>query len=131
MGETANEIEARIERTRDDLVSNIRELEQKVEELKDWKHYFRNSPAAMLGAAFGGGIVLARMMGGKNRLRSFSSETGQNSYTPNVRSDRRKYKTSETWDTFKGALIGIAPLVLGISSEKWSRASPRNPVDYR
>ena len=59
MDETANEIEAQIDRTRERLGSNLRELEDKVDAATDWREHFRERPHLFLGAAFIGGVVLA------------------------------------------------------------------------
>lgn len=76
MGQTADQIETHIERTRDNLGSNITELEQKVKSATDWKHYFRNNPMTMMGVAFGGGVLLAVMLGNgrRHRARTFYFE---------------------------------------------------------
>jgi hypothetical protein len=109
MGETTHQIEAHIENTRDNLGSNIHELEQKVKSVTDWKQHFRSNPMTLLGVAFGGGIVLATMLGGnKNRrgVGEFSSHaTGSE---PHAGTDHQKHKALETWDNIKGALIGVA-----------------------
>ena len=63
----------------------------------------------MLGVAFGGGILLATMLGGrKNRRgeRGFPSHaTGSE---PHAGTEQQKHKALETWDNIKGALIGVA-----------------------
>ncbi len=109
MGQTTHQIEAHIEDTREDLGSNLHELEQKVKSVTDWKQHFQTSPMTMLGVAFGGGILLATMLGGrKNRRgeRGFSSPaTGSE---PHAGTDHQKHKALETWDNIKGALIGVA-----------------------
>ena len=109
MGETANEIETHIERTRQDLGSNLNELENKVKSVTDWKHHFQNSPMTMIGVAFGGGILLATALGGRKgrrRERSFASDAGDNERHAGL--DRQKDKALESWDNIKGALIGVA-----------------------
>ena len=55
MDETANQIEAQIDRTRERLGSNLRELEDKVDAATDWREHFRERPHLFLGAAFIGG----------------------------------------------------------------------------
>ena len=57
--------------------------------------------------AFGGGIVLASMLGGKSSRRSRSVASGE-SYTPHAVTDHQTHKALETWDNIKGALIGVA-----------------------
>ena len=69
MDETANEIEAHIDRTRERLGSNLRELEDKVEAATDWREHFRERPHLFLGAAFVGGVLVATVLGTKPRAR--------------------------------------------------------------
>ena len=106
MGETTDQIENYIDTKRDDLSSNIRELENKVKSATDWKQQFEKNPMVMIGAAFGGGVLLATMLGGsrRNGRRSSSSEPS----TPHAGTDHQKHKALETWDNIKGALIGVA-----------------------
>ena len=59
MDETAYEIEEHIDRTRERLGSNLRELEDKVEAATDWREHFRERPHLFLGAAFVGGALVA------------------------------------------------------------------------
>ena len=96
MGQAANQIEAHIEDTRADLGDNLRELEQKVKSATDWKHHYRNNPMTMVGIAFGGGIMLAAMLGGRKHRR------------PNGQTSGASLKAIETIDTIKNAIIGVA-----------------------
>jgi Protein of unknown function (DUF3618) len=106
MGQTASQIEAHIEHTREDLGSNLDQLERKVKSAADWRHQFQERPALMLGAAFGGGIFLATMLGGrKARRRREGRYPGTEAHAG---SDTQKHKALETWDNVKGALIGLA-----------------------
>jgi hypothetical protein len=105
MGETTNQIEAHIERTRENLGANIQELEQKVKSATDWKHHFQNNPMAMMGVAFGGGILLAAMIGGKRRRSPAVSEQARHSPRG---TGRHKHLALEAWDHITGALIGVA-----------------------
>ena len=45
MDETANQIEAQIDRTRERLGSNFRELEDKVDAVTDWREHFQSGRA--------------------------------------------------------------------------------------
>jgi hypothetical protein len=67
MDQTTDQIEAHIEDTRKDLGANLQELEVKVKSAADWRHQFRRNPMAMLGAAFGGGVLLALLAGKRRR----------------------------------------------------------------
>ena len=107
MGETTNQIEAHIENTRDNLGSNLNELERKVKSVTDWRQHFQSNPMTMIGLAFGGGILLATVMGGRRSRRSERSYASQPS-EPHAGTDHQKHKAMETWDNIKGALIGVA-----------------------
>lgn len=104
MGQTTQQIEAHIERTRENLGSNLNELERKVKSATDWKQHFQTNPMTMLGVAFGGGILLSTMLGGRRHRRS-THATGAE---PHAGTDLQKHKAMETWDNIKGALIGVA-----------------------
>ena len=69
MDETTDQIEAHIDRTRERLGSNLRELEDKVEAATDWREHFRERPHVFLGAAFIGGLVLASALKSKSAGR--------------------------------------------------------------
>jgi len=73
MDETVDQIEAHIDRTRDRLGSNLRELEEKVDAATDWRAYFRERPHVFLAAAFFGGVVLARTLKSKSAGRPLSA----------------------------------------------------------
>ena len=104
MGETTNQIEANIESARDNLGSNLNELERKVKSVTDWKQHFQTKPMTMLGVAFGGGILLATMMGGR-RSRRIERRL---SYEPHARTEYQKHAGMDAWDNIKGALVGVA-----------------------
>jgi len=115
MGQTTNQIEQYIDSKREDLGSNLSELESKVKSMTDWKHHFENSPMTLLAVAFGGGIVLASMLGGrKRRVRVFSDSSVSlprpaSRFTETMpATEQLKDKALETWDNIKGALIGVA-----------------------
>jgi len=107
MGQATNQIEAQIEDRRADLGSNLRELEQKVKSVTDWKHHFQQNPMMLLGAAFGGGILLAATLGGRKRrrgTRNFSADPAGHEHA----GTEPKHRAIETWDNIKGALVGVA-----------------------
>ena len=66
MGETTDQIENYIDQKRDDLGSNLKELEGKVRGMTDWRQQYHKSPLTAVAIAFGGGIVLASMLAGKS-----------------------------------------------------------------
>jgi hypothetical protein len=115
MGQTASQIENHIESKREDLGSNLRELENKVKSVADWHHQFKSHPLVFLGLAFGGGAVLASMFGGSSGRRHSSSYSRQNRVDgsdagPRTRrvSSPAMEKAYEAWENVQGALVGIA-----------------------
>jgi hypothetical protein len=109
MEQTAQQIETHIENTRDELGSNLYELERKVKSVTDWKEQFQKNPMLILGAAFSGGVLLASVMSGRRSRRNESVYSGNSGDSkPHASTDHQKYKALQTWDNIKGALIGVA-----------------------
>jgi len=109
MVETTRQIETYIENKREDLGSNLQELEHKLKSVTDWRQQFRNSPMTLVAVAFGGGIVLAGMLGGQRRrprVASLGDSRGGDGVPSGT--DRQKQQALETWDNIKAALIGVA-----------------------
>jgi len=69
MGQTTDEIANDIDRTREDLKSNLAELESRVKAVTDWRVHFRNHPGPMVSAALVGGVLLSLMIGGRPPTR--------------------------------------------------------------
>jgi hypothetical protein len=67
MGETTDQIENHIETKREDLHSNLKELENRMKTATDWRQYFQRHTGTMVAAAFGGGVVVSAMLGKKTR----------------------------------------------------------------
>ena len=105
MDETANQIEAHIDRTRERLGSNLRELEDKVEAATDWREHFRERPHVFLGAAFIGGMVLASTLRSKSAGRPLSGVA----MNPAVGGHGlAQAQARELLNNVQGALIGVA-----------------------
>jgi hypothetical protein len=78
-----------------------------VKAVTDWRQQFQRSPMTAVAVAFGGGVVLASMLGGKSR-RSARGAASVGSHAPHAGTDHQTHKALETWDNIKGALIGVA-----------------------
>lgn len=63
MGQTTQQIATDIARTREDLKSNIEELETRVKDVADWRSQFRRHPGAMIAVAVVGGALLSALLG--------------------------------------------------------------------
>jgi hypothetical protein len=105
MDETANQIEAQIDRTRERLGSNLRELEDKVDAATDWREHFRERPYLFLGAAFIGGVALASAVHPKSADRAPSAAA----LNPRVNGNGSvQAQALELWDNVQAALVGLA-----------------------
>ena len=101
MDETANALEAHIDRTRERLGSNLKELENKVDAATDWREYFRERPYLFLGAALAGGAVLATAI----RRMPATRETGEAVVrrVASINGPARE-QASDLWKNIQGAL---------------------------
>jgi dienelactone hydrolase len=99
--QTTNQIEHYIDHKREELGSNLHELEHKISAATDWRHHFQKNPMTLIGVAFGGGVILASLLGGPQRRGS--APTGART-TPNP----TRAHALDTWDHIKSALIGVA-----------------------
>ena len=109
MGETINEIERDLAAERVDLRRNLGELETKARQLTDWRHYYRNHPAALIGAALASGVVLGVIAGGGSTHRDHFPEApfpGEPS-EPRPRS-RAMRRLENDWRHLSDALMGVA-----------------------
>jgi hypothetical protein len=108
MAERTDLIEQHIELTRYQLGNNLHELEDKVKQAADWKTYYERNPMMMVGLAFGGGVLLASMMGSKRGRQDtpFTAQTPRSAgYLPGA---TQRNPLSDTWQDIKAALIGLS-----------------------
>ena len=109
MGETINEIERELAAERIDLSRNLGELETKARQLTDWRHYYRNHPGQLLGAAVASGVVLGIIAGGKPASspshREFAAVPDHGAPRPKSRALTR---LEQDWTHISDALMGVA-----------------------
>ena len=114
MAQTTNEIEAHLHNKREELGQNIRELERKVKHAADWKNHFETRPMAMMGAAFGGGLLLAVALSGRDQNRSPAYPVSPRTLVDEKVTEKAKVKSeitqkaNDTWEDIKHALLGVA-----------------------
>jgi hypothetical protein len=109
MGEKSNQIERQIARERGQLGRNLNELQSRVEEATDWRLQFQKRPMLMMGVALGGGLLLAAVTGRRSGSRHHYPEHREDSGREHRRgTELQKNKALETFDTIKGAMIGVA-----------------------
>ena len=107
MGQRTDQIENQIENKREDLKSNLQELESRVKTATDWRHYFAEHTGTMIAAAFGGGVLLAAMLGGRSSRASLS-QVSSSADSPRRWERGTKDEVLENLDSIKSALVGAA-----------------------
>ncbi|HSU60864.1 MAG TPA: hypothetical protein VLI55_16240 [Bryobacteraceae bacterium] len=109
MDEKSDQIEREIQLERGQLGSNLNELQSRVEEATDWRVQFQKKPMLMMGVALGGGLLLASMTRKRRRRGgSYSDERSATEYHPRRGTELQKNAALETFDSIKGAMIGVA-----------------------
>jgi len=108
MDEAAYKIEAQIDRTRERLGSNLRELEHRIDAATDWREQFRARPHLFLGGALAGGALLAVALRPTAARHAVDSprEDHLRAFSRNGVDGREQ--ALELWNSIKGALIGVA-----------------------
>lgn len=104
MGERTDQIESQIETKREDLRSNLRELETRVKSATDWRHYFRQHTGTMIAVAFGGGVLLSAL----TRSRTASKLAGAASEGIRAATPGTRHEVHKTFDSITSALLGVA-----------------------
>ena len=108
MAERTELIEQHIELTRYQLGNNLHELEDKVKQAADWRTYYERNPMMMVGLAFGGGVMLASMLGGKRERQETPFAAQAPRSAGYLTGATQRDPVSETWQNMKAALIGLA-----------------------
>lgn len=109
MGEKSNQIEREIRRERGQLGQNLNELQSRVQEATDWRAQFQKRPMLMMGVAVGGGLLLASVTGRRSRSRRhYGEDRSAEAHEYRRGTELQKNKALETFDTIKGAMIGVA-----------------------
>jgi hypothetical protein len=93
MGEKTDRIERYIQQQRRDCQDNMFELKQKVRRSVDWRSHVEERPLAMVGIAFGGGVLLSTLLGAGGPSKS-------QQLSPDDRPSR--------WGILRAALIAVA-----------------------
>lgn len=102
MAETTEKIEDFMTHKREHLGSNLRVLEKRMRAATDWQSHFRNHPGWAIGAALGGGAILALLVLPSGPRR------------PTVRRladrppDRHQEEIHSYWNQLKSAAIAVA-----------------------
>jgi len=108
MDQTAQQIVAHIDTTRERLGSNLDELERKVEAVTDWREHFQARPFTLLGMAFAGGVVVAATLRSRPSRPSNDFARPAPAFQSPTASESQKHQALDTLHNIKGALIGVA-----------------------
>jgi len=108
MAERPDQIEQHIAVTRHELGSNLHELENKVKQAADWRTYYERNPMMMVGLAFGGGVLLASMMGGRRGRQDMPVIPEAPRTAGYLTGATQRNPLSDTWQNMKAALIGLS-----------------------
>lgn len=110
MDEAADKIEAQIDRTRERLGSNFRELEHKIDAATDWREQFRARPHVFLGGAIAGGALLAAVLRPTAPRHAVDSPSEDHLRAISRNGVDGREQALELWNNIKGALIGVAAM---------------------
>jgi hypothetical protein len=125
MGEQSDRIERHIRDQRNELGEHINELQEKVKRAVDWRVQFKERPMTMIGLAFGGGVLLSALIGGRSHSRhpKRSADHQRSSWSDQqpARADfgingsaaHNTSQSSESWRNIKGALVGVLATKVG------------------
>jgi hypothetical protein len=124
MGEQSDQIAGHIRDQRNELGEHINELQEKVKRVVDWRVQFEERPMTMIGLAFGGGMLLSTLIGGRSRSKRTKVGNNQRNTSGDQRAGRADFGTngstaykmnepSTSWRNIKGALAGVAAAKFG------------------
>jgi hypothetical protein len=102
MEQTTERIESEIQDGRNELRANLDELRDRVYSATDWRRQFRANPALGLGLAFGGGLLLAKLLRPKAGGAHSHPQPGARE-PPGTPAGRGQL----LWEAMQSALIGM------------------------
>jgi hypothetical protein len=106
----AHKIEVQIDRTRERLGSNLRELEDRIDAATDWREQFRARPHVFLGGAIAGGALLAAVLRQRSPRQVFDSSNEVHLASVSRNGVNAQEQALELWNNIKGALFGVAAM---------------------
>jgi hypothetical protein len=106
----AHKIEVQIDRTRERLGSNLRELEDRIDAATDWREQFRARPHLFLGGAIACGALLAAALRRTAPRHAFDSSTEDHPMSISRNGVDSREQALELWNNIKGALLGLAAM---------------------
>jgi hypothetical protein len=108
MDKAAHTLEAHIDRTRERIGSNLKELEERVDAATDWREQFRARPHLFLGGALVGGALLAAALRPTSSRHEFEPSSSAPLTSLARRGVNAQQQAFELWNDVKTALIAVA-----------------------
>jgi hypothetical protein len=106
MDKTADEIERDIKDCLARLRSNLNEIEQRAKSFIDWREQYRRRPGTVVSLAFGGGLLVAGLVGRK------TGEVAAQRRFVDRRGGPQTDQMSHIWDNVQRELIGMATAIV-------------------
>jgi hypothetical protein len=106
MDEAVRQLETHIDRTRQRLGSNLKELEDRVDSVTDWRAQFRRRPYSFIGLALVGGACLSAALRSSPSRRKFGESESAASGSRGAGTARGQ--GLEIWENVRRALLGVA-----------------------
>jgi hypothetical protein len=113
MGQTLDQIEGHIDRTRDRLASNLDEFERRFDAATDWREYFRAKPFVFLSAAVAGGALAALVFQNTRANRAYHSSNPPRNDSISAsgfaaRLNSPAAQAGKVWNNLKRAAVSLA-----------------------
>ena len=105
MDESTVQLQRQLASEREQLNDNLRVLETKAREMTDWRSQFQKQPLLMLGLAFGGGMILSNLVGGRRAAPAVdpTDGRGRQAWTP-----RPPATANGSWHRVRDTLSAVA-----------------------
>lgn len=112
MGQEPDQIERHIHQTRARLEENVAELRSRVRSNLDWRTQYRRYPGAFAAAAFGGGLVLALLLGRTIESSRLRRRALDGTLLAGIGSGRDSLRTASpraSWNEIVETLVALGP----------------------
>lgn len=119
--QTTEQVTNKVDDVSEQVHEKVEQVQQKVRNATDWRHQFEERPLLGVGLAFGGGVLLASMLGSSDNKRDRNRQSYSYGYPAQYQGSQQTYTNgghgatdvgrqhvSSTFDNIKGALMGVA-----------------------
>jgi hypothetical protein len=108
MDRATGRIEQHLDHERQALRSNLDELESRARSVVDWRRQFRGNTLALLGFAFGAGVLIGLMTARRAKTLPAPRRLIAAGRPATPYRDQRRRELSREWRSIESALIGVA-----------------------